>query len=123
MNLNADTELIVVAGSDTTAASLTMLFLNLATDPALVIPLRKETDDYFAASVTADATSLSKLKHMDAVINETLRLHPPVPGGVQRVTPPEGIRVGSVFIPGNTIVQVPLHTVLRGTLRYGCIAP
>jgi len=42
-----------------------------------------------------------------------LRLHPPVPSGLQRQTPEEGLVVGSVFIPGNTIVQVPLHTAFR----------
>ncbi|EON67962.1 hypothetical protein W97_07108 [Coniosporium apollinis CBS 100218] len=40
-----------------------------------------------------------------------MRLHPPVPSGVQRMTPPEGLRVGDTFIPGNAIVQIPYHTI------------
>lgn len=50
---------------------------------------------------------------LDAVINETMRLHPPVPSGTQRVTPPEGLWIKDRFIPGNTIVQVPSYTVFR----------
>ncbi|KAF4502235.1 cytochrome P450 oxidoreductase [Fusarium agapanthi] len=50
---------------------------------------------------------------LDAVINETLRMHPAVPSGTQRVTPPEGLIVGDQRIPGNTIVQVPSCTVFR----------
>jgi len=78
--------------------------------------LRRELDPYFA-SEKIDYVSLSKLKHLDAVINEAMRLHPAVPSGVQRQTPPEGLLIGNTFIPGNTIMKVPLHTVFRGMFR------
>ncbi len=42
-----------------------------------------------------------------------MRLHPPVPSGTQRVTPPEGMWIGERFVPGDTIVQVPSYTVFR----------
>ncbi|KAL2166799.1 hypothetical protein VTG60DRAFT_2152 [Thermothelomyces hinnuleus] len=42
-----------------------------------------------------------------------MRLHPPVPSGTQRMTPPEGLWIGDRFIPGDTIVQVPSYTVFR----------
>lgn len=119
LNLDADAALIVIAGSDTTAATLTCLFFHLAIEPQQVDSLRTEVDDYFKDNPSKDNTSveymkLSKLKHLDAVINETLRLHPPVPSGVQRMTPPQGVTIGNTFIPGDSIVQVPLHTTFRG---------
>lgn len=113
LNLEEDAHLIVVAGSDTTAASLTCLFWHLAQDPKQTQAIREEVDQYFTENTLADSNTLSKLKHLDAVINESLRLHPPVPSGVQRLTPPEGITVGETFIPGNTIVQIPMHTQFR----------
>jgi cytochrome P450 len=61
---------------------------------------------------------LAKLPHLNAVINETLRLHPPVPSGVQRKTPPEGIKLGETHIPGNTVIQIPFHTLFRGSSRF-----
>lgn len=93
---------------------LTSLFFELARDQTQVDSLRAEIDDYFGKTGQIDHISLSKLTHLDAVINETMRLHPAVPSGVQRVTPPEGLQIGETFIPGNTIVQVPMHTLFRG---------
>lgn len=75
-----------------------------------------------AAKLQHELDALPDLNHsrlcdvalIDAVINETLRLHPALPSGMQRVTPKEGLQIGRVFVPGNTIVQVPSHTVFRG---------
>lgn len=77
---------------------------------------------YFSDREHADHTSLSNLIHLNAVIDESLRLHPPVPSGLQRVTPPQGLMVGGTFIPGNTIVQVPMHTIQRGKLFSACLS-
>ncbi|KAH8593673.1 cytochrome P450 [Bisporella sp. PMI_857] len=112
-NLEADAHLIVVAGSDTTAATLTALFYELARSPASLAALSKELDEFFGAAEKADHISLGKLRYLDAVINETLRLHPAVPSGLQRLTPPDGLVIGGRFVPGNSIVQVPTHTVFR----------
>ncbi|KAH8649991.1 benzoate 4-monooxygenase cytochrome P450 [Xylariales sp. PMI_506] len=111
--LSGDAYLIAVAGSDTTAASLTCMFFELVSDPKILHKLQQEVDQLFDSTEKVDAVSLSTLRYMDAVINETLRLHPPVPSGVQRMTPAEGLTVGTTFIPGNTIVQIPTHTTFR----------
>ena len=100
--------------SDTTAATLTCLFFQLALHPEKVVTLQEEIDELFNSTGTVDAASLGKLPYLNAVINETLRMHPPVPSGVQRKTPPQGLTIGSTFIPGNTIVQIPTHTIYRG---------
>jgi len=105
--------------SDTTAAALTCLFYQLALDGRVHKALQSEVDDLFdnKHAPAVDATSLAKLPYLDAVINETLRMHPPVPSGVQRMTPPEGLQIGEVFIPGDSIVQIPSHTLYRGIRR------
>ncbi|CAF3556877.1 unnamed protein product [Fusarium graminearum] len=51
--------------------------------------------------------------YLNWVINESLRLRPPVPGGLTRVTPPDGLRVGKCFIPGDTVISVPTYTMQR----------
>ncbi|EGY22529.1 averantin oxidoreductase [Verticillium dahliae VdLs.17] len=113
VNLVGDAHLIVVAGSDTTAASLTCLFYNLARNPQVTAQLQADLDAYHAEHAQADHLSLSKLPYLQACIDESLRLYPPVPSGVQRMSPPEGQQVGDVFIPANTVVQVPSYTLNR----------
>jgi cytochrome P450 family 628 len=91
-------------------------------NPSQITKLREEIDRYFSEREHADHTSLSNLTHLNAVIDESLRLHPPVPSGLQRVTPPQGLMVGDTMIPGNTIVQVPMHTIQRGRLYPTCLS-
>ncbi|KAF4877796.1 Cytochrome P450 monooxygenase FCK2 [Colletotrichum siamense] len=113
LNLYGDAYLIIVAGSDTTAASLTCLFFELAQKPDVYKRLRDEIDEYFAEHPEPEHSALSKLPYLQACIDEALRLHPPVPSGVQRMTPPEGLDIDGTFIPGNTIIQVPTYTMFR----------
>nr|XP_036579748.1 cytochrome p450 [Colletotrichum truncatum]KAF6787428.1 cytochrome p450 [Colletotrichum truncatum] len=114
LNLYGDAYLIIVAGSDTTAASLTCLFFELAQKPEAYKRLREEIDEYFHEHPEPEHSALSKLPYLQACIDEALRLHPPVPSGVQRMTPPEGLEIDGTFIPGNTIIQVPTYTMFRG---------
>ena len=60
-----------------------------------------------------DSALLAKLRHLDAVINETLRLLFPWPSGFQSSIPPEGLLVGDTFIPRNTNDQVSIYSVFR----------
>lgn len=47
-----------------------------------------------------------------------MRLHPAVPSGLQRVTPPQGIEIDGTYIPGNTFVKIPIHTLQRDPRYY-----
>ena len=76
--------------------------------------LRAELDGAISGDKEFDTGVLGKLKYLQAVIDETMRLHPPVPSGLQRVTHPDGMRIGEHFIPGDTIVQIPSYTMYRG---------
>lgn len=78
--------------------------------------LQTELDVFFQENLEADANALSKVKYLQACIDEALRLMPVVPSGGQRITPPEGLEIDDdCFIPGDTIVQVPTYTLHRGT--------
>lgn len=106
--------LLLIASSDTTAVALTSIFFELACHPEVVERLRKEVDEYYGQHDKPDPSSLGRLPYLEACVDETLRLHPPIPSGLQRVTPPEGVQIDDVFIPGNTIVQIPTYTAFRG---------
>ncbi|KAJ5919142.1 cytochrome P450 oxidoreductase [Penicillium verhagenii] len=115
LNLHGDTYLISVAGSDTTAATMTNVFYELAKDLPLQRALQAELD----ALPDISTDQLSGLKFLDAIINETLRLHPLIPSGLQRMTPRQGIQIGDTYIPGDVMVAMPMHTLFRDERVFG----
>lgn len=58
-------------------------------------------------------TTAKSLPYIDHIIHESLRLRPAVPMGFLRETPPSGLQIDGVYIPGNTIVNVPTYTIHR----------
>jgi cytochrome P450 len=106
--LQGDSRLIIVAGSDTTAATLVHLFRWLAKKPELQTRLREELQG------KTEHQDLLNNDFLNGLINETLRMNPPVPSGVFRKTPPEGIDIGNTFVPGNTVIQIPHYSVGHG---------
>lgn len=59
---------------------------------------------------------LGKLELLEAIINETMRLDNPVANNAGRTTPPEGIVVDGVWIPGGVAVRVPGYAIHRSEL-------
>jgi cytochrome P450 len=112
--LNADSRLMIVAGSDTTHATLTWLVWELCTHKDAQAKLRRITDDLAPGKSFLDVEDVAHCPHLDGAINESLRLHPAVPSGLQRETPPAGITLpDGTYIPGNTAVWMPIHTIQR----------
>lgn len=100
--LQADSRLIIVAGSDTTAACLTYLFYHLASDTSRMVRLREELSPLVDSNGDAEGRKLQECTYLNGSINEALRLNPPVPSRVQRKTPLEGIKIGNSLIPDDT---------------------
>lgn len=111
--LTGDGRLIVVAGSDTTAAAMTYAFYYLASDPTQVEKLRAELQTLMKPDTPFSARDVQSGAHLNGFINEALRMHPPVPSGAPRLTPPEGITVDDVFVPGGVNVTVPQYALGR----------
>ena len=64
---------------------------------------------------------LQKLSHLNAVINETLRLHPPILDGVPRNTPAEGITINGKQIPGDVTCWAPFYTIGKRIGAISCL--
>lgn len=129
INLVGDGLTITVAGSDTTAAAITCIFLELATHPEVARRLQEELDELYRGNPTPDHYALSKLPYLQACVDEALRLYPAVPAGGQRITPPDGLRVrDDLWVPGGTIVQTPQYALHLGRCStahavFGLLAP
>jgi cytochrome P450 len=112
--IQGDSRLIIVAGSDTTAATLVHLFYHLAKEPALVEKLREELTPLIGQDGLINNQKIKDAQFLNGAINETLRLNPPVPSGVFRKTPEEGVYIGNTFIAGNTVIQIPNYALGHG---------
>jgi cytochrome P450 len=102
---------MVFAGSETTAISLSSVFYFLLKHPQVYAKLMKELDDAVAdgtvearADKTVSWTESQKLPYLDAVIQESFRLHPAAGLMLERIVPPQGMDILGNFIPGGTIV-------------------
>ena len=98
---------------------MTNIFKSLVQQPQHISLLRAEID-HLPRTELADYldTDLADLNHLNAVINETLRLYPPVPSALLRLTPPEGLTVDGTFIPGNINVYCPQYVLGRSKESY-----
>ncbi|KAL3462282.1 cytochrome P450 [Aspergillus heterothallicus] len=114
--LNEDGRLMIITGSDTTGVALANAFYYLAKHPAVYRKLQSELDEIFTTPTPLlefSNETLRRLPYLEAVINETIRLKPAVPSGQPRQTPPGGLQIDEMWIPGDTIVVVPQHVIQR----------
>ncbi|WP_280480781.1 cytochrome P450 [Nocardia cyriacigeorgica] len=80
---------LLVAGHETTANTLAWALLRVHREPAVLDRLRAELR---AAGPDAAPDELLRLPYLDAVCQETLRLHPAVPIVLRRLTAPFTLR-------------------------------
>ena len=74
---------ILLAGRDTTAATLSWAFFELARHPKVLKKLREDIVNVVGESRPPTYDNLKDMKYLTYVINETLRLYPAVPFNVR----------------------------------------
>ena len=81
-----DADLVIIAGSDTSKTVLSSLFYYLLCNREKLDKLREEVDRFYppGESLSSKYFKFQEMSYLDACINETLRLAPPVPSGSQR---------------------------------------
>ncbi|KAI2946036.1 hypothetical protein CBS147322_7314 [Aspergillus niger] len=111
--IEAEAGLLLDAGSDTTAIALTNVMYYLIKNPQSLIKLREEVSGAVLENGVAPYAKVRNLPYLKACLEESLRLSPPVPRGLERKTPPEGMYILGERIPGNFTVSVPTYAVHR----------
>ncbi|KAK4087048.1 hypothetical protein Purlil1_8567 [Purpureocillium lilacinum] len=97
---------LVIAGTETSATGLAATFYYLHANPRAVAKLRDEIDAAFPQYADITPAALARLKYLDAVIMEALRMYPPLPVALHRLVPPGGDTVHGLWLPGGTVVSV-----------------
>ncbi|KAH8199398.1 hypothetical protein TruAng_006442 [Truncatella angustata] len=103
----AEINIMMNAGSVTTAIALTNVLYQLLRNPKIMARLHEEVDAVLdPEEVVAPYDKIKHLPYLKACLDESLRLFPPTPQGLPRKTPAEGASIMGHFIPGNTTVSV-----------------
>jgi cytochrome P450 len=104
-DLVANANLMVIAGSETTATILSGTVYYLCTHPRVMQKLLAEVRTSFDSSDEINIARISGLKYINAVIDESFRLYPPAAGSHPRITPPEGAKIMGEWLPGNVCIE------------------
>ena len=110
----------IVAAHETLAITLTYVIYRMSLDPTLQTALRAELSTLQPAVSLHETTNplpppdkVDNLPLLNAVLQETLRLHAAVPGRLPRVVPAEGISMHGYYIPANTTVSCNAYSLHR----------
>ncbi|KAH9645413.1 hypothetical protein HF086_000031 [Spodoptera exigua] len=96
---------IMVAGNDTSAVGTSFVSLILSRHPEVQEKIYEELQEVFGDSDRlATFEDLPRLKYLDAVIRETLRLYPPVPIIVRKVENHVPLPSGVTLVPGTGVL-------------------
>jgi benzoate 4-monooxygenase len=93
----------------------------LASSPRVQAKLQKELDEHLGTEDETVSTSeqVKRLPYLEAVINESLRLHSTSSIGLPRLVPPGGLTVLGRHFPEGAVLSVPSYTIHRDPKIWG----
>lgn len=114
---------LMVAGSDTTAALLCGFVRYVVQTPGVLDRLLAEIDDFDCRGLLERPVpkfeSIMKLRYFTACYNEALRLHPPVPIILPRYVSEGGLNLYGKFAPAGTEIGANAYVTNRDTGIFG----
>ncbi|KAI1117112.1 cytochrome P450 [Nemania sp. NC0429] len=111
-----------VAGSETTASSITMILVHVTSTPAVYHKLKKEIKSAIEggrASIPITGAEARELPYLQAVVYESLRIRPPATATFGKMVPPGGDTIHGHFVPGGTTVSPNLSSLMRSKVLFG----
>ncbi|KAG5805234.1 hypothetical protein H9Q74_009704 [Fusarium xylarioides] len=103
-HLAEQAKILLLDGSETTATLLAGATYLLLKTPEAFSELRREVRSSFSSVDEIGRASVNELTYLRAVVEESLRLFPPVPLGLPRTSP--GAMIDGYFVPFGTEVSV-----------------
>lgn len=114
-----ESNLLIIAGSDTTSTSLSAAFFYLVHNPDT---LERVTQEIRATFGTVEdihsGQQLSTCNYLRAVLDEAMRLSPPVGGLLPREVLPGGITIDGEHFPAGLVVGTPHYTIHHNAKYY-----
>lgn len=97
--IEANAAVLILAGSETTATLLSGFTFYMLTYPAVHQKLVDEIRGTFQSADEINFLAVSRLPYLDAALEESLRMYPPIPAILPRVVPKGGAMIDGEFIP------------------------
>ncbi|KAL4892474.1 cytochrome P450 [Aspergillus ambiguus] len=117
--LLGDAILLIGAGGDTTGMTLAVIIYELARRPEEIQKLRDELAGCPREPGGEYAhESVASLRHLNGVINEAQRMHSGIPVQMPRKTPPDGLNIDGVYVPGDMNILSPHREIGRSEAAF-----
>ncbi|KAL1612329.1 hypothetical protein SLS60_000555 [Paraconiothyrium brasiliense] len=111
-----ESNLLIIAGSDTTSTAMAATLFYLAHNPATLQKLCQEIRNTFSdVEDIISGPTLSGCAYLRACIDESMRMTPPVAGALPRQVLPGGIDIDGHHIPAGVDVGVPHYALHHNT--------
>ncbi|KAL7919286.1 cytochrome P450 [Trichoderma austrokoningii] len=111
--LCANATLLILGGSETTAAAICSATYYLGLNPEPLKKLCDEVRSTFKTEEEIDILSVGHLEYMLAVLNEAIRLHPPGAGTLPRTINERGDTIAGHFVPPGAHIEIWLWTAFH----------
>ncbi|KAK7270958.1 hypothetical protein RJT34_26503 [Clitoria ternatea] len=108
---------ILLAGTDTSAATLEWTMANLLNYPEILEKAKNELDANIGQDHLVDESDISKLPYIQSIVYETLRLYPIVPLLLPHLSS-ENCTIGEYNVPRNTILLVNAWAIHRDPMLW-----
>ncbi|OCK88101.1 cytochrome P450 [Cenococcum geophilum 1.58] len=108
----------MVAGTETTATQLGGVTYQLLKKPEAMARLVAEVREAFPTKEDITMVALARLEFLNACLEEGLRIYPPVPLGLPRITPTQGAVVCGKEVPGGAVVSLPQYAAYHSPSNF-----
>lgn len=98
--LYSNADILIIAGSETTATLLSGATYLLLRSPHAFAKLKEEVRGAFKSDADVTLEACNQLVYLQACLNEALRMYPPVPVGLPRIIDAQGDTIDGHFVPG-----------------------
>ncbi|KAL0935888.1 benzoate 4-monooxygenase cytochrome p450 [Colletotrichum truncatum] len=112
LQLWAESNLLIIAGSDTSSTAMAALFFYLSRYPEAYEKVVEEVRKAFrSAKEVSQGPKLSSCSYLRACITEAARLSPPAAGAMWREVQEGGLQVGNLYIPEGYDVGTGIYSI------------
>lgn len=118
LELAAESFLVYIGGFETSSTLMTFTLYELALHPEMQDRLREEINSTLDEQDKLTYETLLGMKYLDMVVNETLRMYPPIPSTTRKCMKDYPIPDTNLTIPAGANVEISAYAIQRDPEHY-----